>query len=50
LKILIKVTGYQPVEKAPHLLGEPMRMDWLQDISRNGRQRQHAEAALELAM
>jgi uncharacterized protein (TIGR02270 family) len=33
-----------------YLLGQPMSPDWLQDVLRNGRQRQRAAAALELAM
>jgi len=33
-----------------YLLGKPMSRDWLQDVLRNGRQRQRAAAALELAM
>jgi len=33
-----------------YLLGKPMSPDWLQDVWRNGRQRQRAAAALELAL
>jgi uncharacterized protein (TIGR02270 family) len=33
-----------------YLLGKPMSPAWLQDVLRNGRQRQRAAAALELAM
>jgi uncharacterized protein (TIGR02270 family) len=33
-----------------YLLGKPMSRDWLQDVLRNGRQRQRAAAALELAI
>ena len=33
-----------------YLLGKPMNPDWLRDILRNGRQRQRAAAALELAL
>jgi uncharacterized protein (TIGR02270 family) len=33
-----------------HLLGKPMSLEWLQDVLRNGMQRQRAAAALELAM
>lgn len=33
-----------------YLLGKPINPEWLQDILRNGRQRQRAAAALELAM
>jgi hypothetical protein len=32
-----------------YLLGKPMHRDWLQAVLRNGRQGQHAAAALELA-
>ena len=32
-----------------YLLGKPMSPDWLRDVLRNGRQRQRAAAALELA-
>jgi hypothetical protein len=35
---------------ARYLLGKPMNPDWLRDILRNGRQRQRAAAALELAL
>jgi uncharacterized protein (TIGR02270 family) len=33
-----------------HLLGKPISIGWLQDVLRNGMQRQRAAAALELAM
>jgi hypothetical protein len=33
-----------------YLLGKPMHRDWLQDVLRNGLQRQRAAAALELAI
>jgi uncharacterized protein (TIGR02270 family) len=33
-----------------YLLGKPMNPEWLQDVLRNGMQRQRAAAALELAM
>jgi uncharacterized protein (TIGR02270 family) len=33
-----------------YLLGKPMSPDWLRDVLRNGRQRQRAAAALELAL
>jgi uncharacterized protein (TIGR02270 family) len=33
-----------------YLLGKPMSRDWLWDVLRNGRQRQRAAAALELAL
>jgi len=33
-----------------YLLGKPMSLDWLRDVLRNGRQRQRAAAALELAL
>lgn len=33
-----------------YLLGKPMGRDWLRDVLRNGRQRQRAAAALELAI
>jgi uncharacterized protein (TIGR02270 family) len=33
-----------------YLLGKPMSPDWLRDVLRNGRQPQHAAAALELAL
>jgi uncharacterized protein (TIGR02270 family) len=33
-----------------YLLGKPISPDWLRDVLRNGRQRQRAAAALELAM
>lgn len=33
-----------------YLLGKPISTDWLQNVLRNGRQRQRAAAALELAL
>jgi uncharacterized protein (TIGR02270 family) len=33
-----------------YLLGKPLSPDWLHDVLRNGRQRQRAAAALELAL
>jgi uncharacterized protein (TIGR02270 family) len=33
-----------------YLLGKPISTEWLQDVLRNGRQRQRAAAALELAI
>jgi uncharacterized protein (TIGR02270 family) len=33
-----------------YLLGQPISTDWLRDVLRNGRQRQRAAAALELAL
>jgi uncharacterized protein (TIGR02270 family) len=33
-----------------YLVGKPMSFEWLQDVLRNGRQRQRAAAALELAI
>lgn len=35
---------------ARYLLGEPITPDWLQQVLRNGKQRQRAAAAIELAM
>ncbi len=35
---------------ARHLLGKPVSVDWCQQVLRNGRQRQRAAAALELAI